>query len=277
MFKWTEGYSPGDQFFTISKTEYRLKLANNVLFLIHYLKISKNPQSVYYIISFLEDPKVPIKTALPPTKVSPLYLQQQFFQYLKQQMAQMNTMRRSPSPNPVRPPQMNRSMPQNKLPATGGSQRIVPPPTGVTATAALRPPQQGVELPETSLDLFDSFDDYEASIYRVNVLKPVLNRLFEFPAPFKKSKGPNILDDIEADLIAATKRKISSLQERTDAFRKSHYEILEQLKKDRSNFWSLFSELEKENGFDLDELYRKLITADLKDMEQDFEPVYASL
>lgn len=231
----------------------------------------------HYLISFLEDPNVPIKTALPPTKVSPLYLQQQFFQYLKQQMAHMNTMRRSPSPNPVRPPQMNRAIPQNKLPATGGPQRIVPPPTGATATSALRPPQQGVELPETSLDLFDSFNDYEASLYRVNVLKPVLNRLFESPAPVKKAKGPNILDDIESDLIAATKRKISSLQERADTFRKSHSEILQQLKKDRSNFWSLYSELEKENDVDLDELYRKLIKTYLKDMEQDIEPVYASL
>lgn len=266
-----EGYSPGDQFFTISKTEYRLKFQNNVLFLIHYLKIS--------------DPNVPVKTSIPATKVSPLYLQQQFFQYVKQQLAQMNTIRRSPSPNPMTAGQrtaaaVNRPMPTQQNKPTG--QKIIPP--SVAATAP-RIPQQA-EMPEASIDVFDSFKDYDAAFYRLNVMKPLLSRLFESPKPVKKSKNSNILDGIEADLIAATKKKISSLQERTEAFQKSHQETIQRIKNDRQMFWSIFGELNSTSFdgnsnscgvVDLDQIYKKFIENEIKEMEQEIVPIYTSL
>lgn len=271
-----EGYSPGDQFFTISKTEYRLKFQNNVLFLIHYLKIS--------------NPKVPIKTSIPATKVSPLYLQQQFFQYVKQQLAQMNTIRRSPSPNPT----MTAGQTGQRTAAAAGAaagggvnrpvptqqnKKIIPPPTA----ALPRIPQ--AEMPEASIDVFDSFEDYDAAFYRLNVMKPLLSRLFESPkpAPVKKSNNSNILDGIEADLIAATKKKISSLQERTEAFQKSHQETIQRIKNDRQMFWSIFGELNTASfddgfGVNLDQIYKKFIENEIREMDQDdLVPIYTSL
>lgn len=192
-------------------------------------------------------------------------------------MAQMNPIRRSPSPSASNRPPTNRTAQQNKMPML--PQRGVPLPMTASAAAAIRPNQQiaQTEAPESSLDLFDSFGDYEAAFYRVNVLKPLLNRLFETPPVKKVKTSSNFLEGLEADLIAATKRKISSLQERTDAFQKSHKETMQKLKNDRQAFWSLFNELEQEHGVDLDQLYQKLVVTQLKDMEIDNQSVYASL
>jgi hypothetical protein len=230
--------------------------------------------AIYYA---LEDPSVTVKTAIPSTKVSPLYLQQQFFQYVKQQLAQINTIRRSPSPTSIigqKPVSTNRTTTTQNRP----TQRVAPPSAPSSATAAARIPQHS-DVPEASIDFFDSFDDYEAAFYRLNVLKPLLSRLFESPTTIKKTKNSNILEEIEADLISATKKKISSLQERTEAFQKNHQETIKQIKNDSQIFWSIFGELESAEEIDLlDQIYKKLIDVEMKDMEQDdFVPLYTCL
>lgn len=238
---------------------------------------------INYHYPILEDPFVQIKTAIPPTKVSPLYLQQQFFQYVKQQLVQMNTIRRTPSPNPinVQRPASNRPIPSQNKPfvATAGGQKIIPSSSTMTSTAtstANKIPQQ-FDSPEPSIDIFDSFEDYEAALYRLNVLKPFLSRLFESsPIPVNNPKKSSVLEGIEADLIAVTKKKINSLQERTEASHKIHQETIQRIKSDRLIFWSIFGELEG-NG-DLDQIYKKFMENEMKDMEQDgIAPVFTSL
>ena len=90
-----------------------------------------------------------------------MYLQQQFFQYLKQQMSQIASVRRSPSPNPAaagtRTP-VNRSAVAQVKPSVGPQRTVAP------MSTTIRPSQQTapLDLPESSLDVFDSFGDYEA-------------------------------------------------------------------------------------------------------------------
>lgn len=203
-------------------------------------------------------------------------MQQQFIQYLKQHIAQATVMRRSLSPNPAaagtRAPVNNPAMTQNK--PSAGPQRTVPP-----MSTAIRPPQQttaALESSESSLDVFDSFGDYEEAFYRFHVLKPLLNRIFETPPPSRLGNSSNIPEGLEADLISATKKNISSLQDRTEAFQKVHNETIQQIKKSRQGFWDIFNKI-NQDGVDLDDLYKKLIAAEMKDMELDQETVYASL
>ena len=197
----------------------------------------------------------------------------------------MNTIRRSPSPNPIngQRPAANRPVLSQNKPALAGVQKIIPPSSTVAAAAAATRIPQQFDSPEASIDIFDSFDDYDAAFYRLNVLKPFLSRLFESPTLVKNPKNSSILEEIEADLIAATKRKIYSLQERTAAFQKSHQETIQRIKSDRLIFWSIFGELDGNgggfgSGIDLDQIYKKFIENEMKDMEQDdITPVFTSL
>ena len=231
-----------------------------------------------------------MRTALPATKISPMYLQQQFFQQLKQQMAQIAAIKRSSSPslmNQARPPpQTTQTQAQimNRVPSGIASK----PPTNKAPTVSntMRSSQQSVNPTaptsietasiETSLDIFDSFSDFELAYYRLNVIKPLLNRLLESTTTSTAPATSTILPEgLEADLIAATKKKISSLQERSETFKTSQKESLQHFKSDQKLFWDTFAQLEKSPNPDL--IYKQFLQSNDYSMDQDIEVSYTSL
>lgn len=268
----------------MSKIEYRLKTPNNILFLIHYLEI--------------KTPSVPIRTSLPAAKISPVYLQQQFFQQLKQQMAQMTSIRRFPSPGPTmmsttsavpnRPLQAqaakNGSSLQNQNRSNSNSTvNMKAPPQQSTATNL---PESTPSSQESTIDLFDSFGDFEAAFYRLNVINPLLRRLFEMPSTNSMNNNSNSLKtEIENDLIAATRKKISTTEDRLKNSHKNHRELVNNLKKDQERFWDLFDNLLNgvDDGTDLSISFKLLQSENNFEMEVDEDPkqiqgmIYTSL
>lgn len=235
---------------------------------------------------------MPVRTALPATKISPMYLQQQFFQQLKQQMVQITAMKRSPSPSlmsQVRaPPQTNQAQAQmmNRVPSSAMTSK---PPTNrppINTTNAMRPSQQPVNPTstpaidpsstiESSLDIFDSFSDFEAAYYRLNTIKPFLTRLLESTATTVQSTPADSLPEgLEADLIAATRKKISSIQERSEIFKKSHQDSLQQFKTTQKSFWDTLAQLEKSS--DPDRIYNQFLQGQDSLMDQDSAEVSVS-
>lgn len=239
----------------------------------------------------LEEPKVPVRTALPVTKISPMYLQQQFFQQLKQQMAQITAMKRSPSPSLISQaratPQSNQAQAQmmNRVPSGVTSK----PPTNrppINTSNAMRPSQLSVNPAitttavdpssvESSLDIFDSFSDFEAAYYRLNTIKPFLSRLLESNMATVHSTPAALPEGLEADLISATRKKISSTQERSENFKKSQQDSLKHFKSTQKSFWDTLAQLEMSQNPEL--IYKKFLQDQDFSMDQDLEVSYTSL
>ena len=179
-------------------------------------------------------------------------------------MAQLNYNQRSPSPasgrltRPLDVPVLLARPPQ-VMPSV---QRTLP----VSTTKALANDTQTVPIikdvmTESTIDIFDSFGDYQAAYYRFNVLKSLLKFLFETPAQRNFPSSSNILigsDGLEADLVAAVKKKISVITERTEKHAKTSKESIQAHKLNRKNFWSLYNELDRINSDqDFEELHKK--------------------
>lgn len=179
-------------------------------------------------------------------------------------MAQMNYSQRSPSPasgRPTRP--LDVPVPLVRPPQVMPSvQRTVPvSTTKASANNTQTVPVINDVMTESTMDIFDSFGDYQAAHYRFNVLKSLLKFLFESPAQrnFPSSSSISIdSEGLEADLVAAVKKKISVITERTEKYAKTRKESLQAHKLNRKNFWSLYNELDRiNNDQDFDELHKK--------------------
>ena len=165
-------------------------------------------------------------------------------------MAQMTSIRRSPSPGP---PQMTNKQPST-LSKNGNSLQN----RSNSASTVLRPQpitnvpnnlNEAIPLNESSIDIFDSFGDFEAAFYRLNILKPLLRRLFEIEIPSSSMQPANTLKrEIEIDLISATRKKIFTIENRVEILKKNQKDFLKQFKNDQKRFWTLFNELL--NGID---------------------------
>lgn len=222
----------------------------------------------------IKDQNVPVRTALPATKISPVYLQQQFFLHLKQQMAQINN-RRSPSPVPgvnrpasipMRPPVSK----ANNLTRTTAAATI--PPQHHQLPVNTRNPNELV-ITESSIDIFDSFSDYEAAQYRLNVIKPLLYRFLESSLqPSMPKKLSSLPEGLEYDLIAAIKKNISINQDEANSSQKAYTETLRSFKEEQEEFWNIFRELDDE-FVDLSQVYNKINNQ----MDEDEEISYTSL
>ena len=223
-----------------------------------------------------------------------MYLQQQFFNQLKHQMAQLAAMKRSPSPSLVRPPpgQMMNRVPSgmaNKPPASKSQTQVQTQAQAPTVSnAAMRSSQQNVNPPpsttttpaepipiEASLDIFDSFSDFQAAHYRLSTIKPFLTRLLESTTQTTQSANNVMSPALEADLIAASKKKISSIQERSEKLKTSRKESIHRFKSDQKIFWDALEQLEKSSN--PDSIYKQLLKSQDHSMDLDMEVSYTSL
>lgn len=180
-------------------------------------------------------------------------------------MAQMTFNQRSPSPasgRPTRPldvPVPPLVRPPQVMPSV---QRTVPVSTAkASANNTQTVPVINDVMIESTMDIFDSFGDYQAAHYRFSVLKSLLKVLFESPAQrnFPSSSNISIVSEgLEADLVAAIKKKISVTTERTDKYAKTRKESLQAHKLNRKNFWTLYNELDRvKSEQDFEELHKK--------------------
>lgn len=205
-------------------------------------------------------------------------------------MAQLAAMKRSPSPSLVRPPpgqmmnrvpsgmankpQTSKSQSQSQVPGVSNAnvmrlsqQNVNPPPSTTTATTPAEP------IPiEASLDIFDSFSDFEAAHYRLSTIKPFLTRLLESTTQTTQSTNSPMSPALEADLIAASRKKISSIQERSEKLKTSRKESIQQFKSDQKIFWDALEQLEKSSN--PDSIYKQLLQSQDHSMDQD---IYTSL
>lgn len=225
---------------------------------------------------------------MPATKISPMYLQQQFFQQLKQQMAQITAMKRSPSPSLMSQsrttPQINQAQAQmmNRVPSgiTNKQPTYRPP---INTSNSIKQPVNPATTPttielssaENSLDIFDSFNDFEAAYFRLNTIKPFFSRLLESNATIIQSTPAALPEGLEADLIAATRKKISSIQERSEIFKKLQQDSLQQFKTTQKAFWDTLTQLEKSTN--PDQIYKQFLLGQDFSMDQDSELSYQSL
>ena len=221
-----------------------------------------------------------------------MYLQQQFFQQLKQQMAQISAMKRSPSPSlmtQVRTTPQTQAQMMNRVPSgmTNKPTTNRAPTTSINVSNAMRPSQQSANptstttsiepsLIESSLDIFDSYSNFEMAYYRLNTIKPFLGRLLESSTTSTAQLMPSAFPEgLEADLIAATKRKISSIHERSEIFNKIHQDSIQQFKMNQKLFWETLSQLEKSSN--PDQIYTQFLHSQDYSMDQDLEFSYTSL
>ena len=217
IYRWCEGYAPGDPYFTVTKLEYRLKVPGNILFLIHYLTV--------------KNPCVPIRPALPASKISPAYLQQQFHS--------------SGVGN-------NTKVPQLKLSVNSGSGNIN---TSVNTninpsvnTTHLQPPKQASIIPTStspsdSLDLFDAFSLYDATAYRLSLTKSFLSLVFCDSPTASSLKPPTppltplkMNPGLAEDLTRAMQKKTESIEERIRRHEGEHAASVKNLLEEREAF-----------------------------------------
>ena len=206
-------------------------------------------------------------------------------------MAQLAAMKRSPSPSLVRPPpgqmmnripsgmankpQTSKSQSQSHVPGVSNanvmrlSQQNVNPPPSTTTTSA-----EPIPI-EASLDIFDSFSDFEAAHYRLSTIKPFLTLLLESTTQTTQSTKSSMPPALEADLIAASRKKISSIQERSEKLKTSRKESIHQFKSDQKIFWDALEQLEQSS--DPDSIYKQLLQSQDHSMDQDMEVSYTSL
>lgn len=230
-------------------------MPNNILFLVHYLSI--------------KNPSIPVRSALPATKISPIYLQQQFFQQLKQQLSavQLNaSIKRSPSPNQIRSTRINTSSnnsrnsnttaTNNNNNSNSNTKNNPPAPPPASASTQQRPQSEG--FIESSLDVFDSFGRYEAAFYRYSILKPFITRLLETnPQSKLPDEKQTIPEGFEKDLISAIEKKILSQKQQMETYKSAKSKRLEALKEEKDAFWEKYRRLlnGEEVSIDGDKMY----------------------
>lgn len=140
---------------------------------------------------------------------------------------------------------------------------------------------------ENSIDIFDSFGDFEAAFYRLNVIKPLLRRLFETNPSnsannTKSQVTTSFKTEIEMDLIAATRKSISTTEDRIKLSQKNHENLVKSLKADQERFWNLFNNLlndidtETDLSFSYNLLQSDEMEIDEKDKEKE-SPIYTSI
>lgn len=219
------------------KTEYRLRLPGNVLFLIHYLSV--------------RHPCVPVRPALPSSKVSPIYLQQQYHIYLQQQQQSQKN--------------VNSSQP--------------------TRTSSPKPPVIATQIPtnkdtnEPNMDLLDGFTEYDAAAYRFILGKAVLMSIFDSRSSVGNvgnatalSSHPGLTDD----LIAAMKRKVETIDSRISLHNTEHSERVKAMLEARAQFTEACEAIQRAAGEpELDKLIQTIFDSDVDCMRE--ESVFISL
>lgn len=219
--------------------EYRLRLPGNVLFLIHYLSV--------------RHPCVPVRPALPSSKVSPIYLQQQYHLYLQQQQ---QSQRNANSSQPTRtsspkPPVTATQVPTNKDPNAAN---------------------------EPNMDLLDGFTEYDAAAYRFILGKAVLMSIFDSHSSVANgnatalSSHPGLTDD----LIAAMKRKVETIDSRISLHKTEHAERVKAMLEARARFTEACEAIQRVAGeLELNELMETVFDSDVDCMRE--ESVFISL
>lgn len=147
-------------------------------------------------------------------------------------------MRRSPSPNlitttPNQPPNNNKASQKTTNNQNRSNKQAEVPVSSAPAAPTI----------ENSIDIFDSFSNFEAAFYRLNIIRPLLRRLFELP-PISSTSN-SLKSEIEIDLIEAIKKKIFTIQNRLEISQKNHQEKLKNFKKEQEKFWVLFNDILK--------------------------------
>ncbi len=174
----------------------------------------------------MKNPCVPVRPALPASKISPLYLQQQ---YQEKSTQPTNT----PTPTPTA------KMPQFKLNVN------VP-----TATASSSSPKQPTTQPTSSheplsTDYFDSFTEYDAAAYRLSLTRSFLNSVFNEPDSTSSSSSPSssakkiplqLNPSLADDLVAAMKKKTQTIQTRIQRHQIDHSALLAALQVESEEF-----------------------------------------
>lgn len=209
-------------------------------------------------------------------------MQQQFFQNLKQQLAQINLMRRSPSPvpgKPSQPPIHKNSQIGKSSNFPAGQQKLanLPQTTAIKSAGSADVPNS-----ENTLDVFDSFGDYEAAQYRFSVVKPVLYRLLESKGSSQPVFKPEQLPEgLENDIIAAIQKKIDTMNDHSDALSRTQNELLEEHKLRRTSFWEIFNLIAETNTegqlIEIEKRFRTEMDTSMDVDSTGVKPVYLSL
>lgn len=255
IYRWTEGYSAGDACFTVLKTEYRLRLPGNVLFLIHYLLV--------------KNPCVPVRPALPASKVSPIYLQQQYHIYLQQLQQQQHQQQAQKSNVSVQPTRTSSPKP----PPVMTSSTPAATTTTTTTTKDANPTN------EPNMDLLDGFTEYDAAAYRYTLGKTVLMSIFDSRSTSSNSASSNTAlsshPGLTEDLIAAVKRKCETIDSRITLHKTEHSARVESMLEARAQFVAACEAIQKAaNEEELAKLMH-LLESDMDGVQE--EPVFISL
>lgn len=197
---------------------------------------------IHYLVINRSHPSAPVRSALPSTKVSPTYLQQQYFQNLKQQMSsQLSSSSRPASPNIT-----SSSSSQQRTSASSSSAITTAKlPVQATSNKAVRPANSVEEtIIGSSIDIFDSFNEYDSAAFRFSIINGFFSNLFVHPNNLLHLNSNVVPVDLEADFIAAIQKKISCSRENSEKFRSSFESDLNDLKTDKVQFWNLYRELD---------------------------------
>lgn len=204
-------------------------------------------------------------------------------------MVQMTAMKRSPSPSTLitqpRATSQNPAQPQptniNRVPSGMTNKQPIRPPSNLnTGIAGMRSSQQttnsttNIDGNEPSLDIFDSFSDFEVAFYRLNTIKPFFNRLLE-QSTIISNYSSSLPEGLETDLINAARKKISSINERSEKFKNNHQESLQDFKSKQKLFWESLTQLETSSN--PIENYNKFKQFQDHSMNQEYESSYTSL
>ncbi len=178
-------------------------MPGNILFLIHYL--------------IVRNACVPIRPALPASKISPLYLQQQFQDKsgpvklkLNVPSVPMSTPHRVASPK-LRPEQLPNT-PASSLPIVND---------------------------QLNSEYFDAFTEYEAAAYRLNSSKSLLNLIFESTGKQESNEKKNPIEmnpSLTDDLVAAMKKKTQTIQTRITRHEQEHSVLISKLEEESKEF-----------------------------------------
>jgi len=229
--RWTEGFTPGERTFNISKVEYRLKLPQNYLFLTHYLAIAQ--------------PTVPVRLPVVPT------------------------IKADPNAAPLRPNPV--LVPENPSATDGTTPSPAKTLAKPTATATVHTAPKPTIAPTSSktkhassqttatpappasdyaptLDALDQVDEFESAAHRFTVMKSSMTRLttsiISKSTPSSgKTSALEAVDDLESELSLAIKTKVSIIGDELERARQAKQSCLESWKVDCAQFWQLYDQL----------------------------------
>jgi hypothetical protein len=209
---WNEGFAPGERVFTTMKTEYRLYLPQNTLFLVHYRAVKQPSTVVRFPVIFSEKPM-----QSKPSNIS------------------VNTAAKKTASTAAKPALLGK----NNSPAT---------PLGLS-----NPPAASLEASEGPiLDLLDSWDDFEAAVYRFSLTKSALFKISHNRSTRQDANGRNDMNELEDELATALKTKLGDLQKEMAASTQSFQKSSKQLEEESTEFWSYIARIEQSQ--DLEDL-----------------------